>query len=142
MKAEKSSGKESILSSLNALFIYANISGVPTHFQMKNHSFNSRISRYFWSLLSFACFLLNCYFQLFNFLQNIVLCFCDKYYIFTLEVIPSKLFSYSSYYFTFSFVTGIPLIFAFQFYFSGKFQKIWNFFQRTRRTNFSLKKFL
>ncbi len=129
MKSEKSSGKENILSSLSSLFVYTNVCGIPTYHEPRNYSCKNRILGYFWGFLSFICLSLNCCFQIFNFFQNVVLCFCDQYYIYTLKIVPTRLFSYSSYYFTLSFVAGIPLIFVFQFYFSGKFQKILNSFQ-------------
>jgi len=122
MKSKKSSGKESIQSSLNSLFLYASIFGIPTSFESRNQSWKNRFLGYFWGFLSFTCLLLNCCFQIFNFFQNVVLCFCDRYYILVFKGIPFKLFEYSSFYLTPSFVAGIPLIFIFQIYFSRKFE--------------------
>lgn len=129
MKSEKSSGKESIQSSLNSLFLYTSISGIPTSFGPRNHSCKNRILGYFWGFFSLICLILNCCFQTFNFFQNVVISFCEVPFFYSLKYAPTKLFEYSLYYLTPSFLAGIPLIFAFQFYFSRKLQKIFNSFQ-------------
>jgi len=129
MKSEKSSGKESIQSSLNSLFLYTSISGIPTSFGPRNHSRKNRILGYFGGFLSLTCLLLNCCFQTFNFFQNVVIRFCEGSFFYLLKSAPTKLFEYSLYYLTPSFLAGIPLIFAFQFYFSRKLRKIFDSFQ-------------
>lgn len=122
----KSPEEKNILWSLKPVLMYTKISGIPTYDASENKSCTYRILGYFWFILSLTCLFLNCFFQIFNFVEDMkkrYVCGFSifdslKYFPFAFADLLGK--SYSKPFF----VTGVPLVFALQFYFTGKFQKI------------------
>ena len=123
------SAKKSIKWSLNPFLIYFKISGIPAYYETESQkSRKNRILRYFWRFLSFTCLLLNCYFQIYNLIQNMKI-ELDWNIFNGIETAPTVIFKIFISFLRPVFQAGVPLIFTFQFYFSGRFQKILNDFQ-------------
>ena len=106
--------------------MHTKISGMPPYRELGNESCIHRILGYFWFILSLICLFLNCFFQIFNFVEDMkrrFLC-AGQSRFYSLQLVPYVFGDFLISCLGPIFVAGVPLIFTFQFYFTGKFQKI------------------
>lgn len=125
-KSGKSFKKMSILSSLNPLFVCAQISGIPAYSEPRNKSCFIRIFGYFSFMLTLISLSINCFFQVYNFFEAIQLRFVCGSLNYAYTNLPLQMAELFQIFIRPLFVAGVPLIFTFQFYFTGRFQKIWS----------------
>lgn len=139
--------KNSILGSLKPVVIFSKICGTPTFI---GNPVNSNSIRWIMGYIicqipSLVCLFLNSFFNVYDLVQKKRPYFCE--YFSRDELLIQKLdekmtietmqaqFSSDAYFSIESvmnpvFTTGVPLLFAFLFYFTGKFQNIWNFIRK------------
>ena len=106
--------------------MHTKISGMPPYRELENESCTHRILGYFWFILSLICLFLNCFLQIFNFVEDMkrrFLC-AGQSRFYSLQLVPYVFGDFLISCLRPIFVAGVPLIFTFQFYFTGKFQKI------------------
>ena len=120
----------SILWSLNPVVVLMKICGIPTNFELANKigcTAHRVFFYYFWRILSFICLLLNCFFQNYNLVQEMkTVSICSSFSFDYWKLIPFDFAELARVCLEPIYITGIPLVFSFQFYFTGKLQKIWN----------------
>lgn len=127
------------MSTLNPIVMFMNICGIPTLFckQEKAKSCSHRLLGYIWPITSLICLSLNILFQSYNFLGiSFHPIFCknrtlenDKYratYEQTWQSTPLQVQILFQDITKLGVVTGIPLVFSFQFYFTERFKKMWS----------------
>ncbi len=131
--AEKSSEKikMSIAWSLKPVLFFMKISGIPTYYEPKIKHCILRILGYFCHYFpSLICLFLNCFFQINRFVE-------DCYRHFSLNIINNNIvppvlqecIETLQIAFEPLLVTGVPFVFACQFYFTKKFKTIWSSIQ-------------
>ena len=121
--------KMSIRWSLNPVVVLMKICGIPTYIEPRNKSCTVPrvIFDYFWRILSFICFLLNSFFQIYNLIQEMkTVSVCSSFSFDYWKLIPFDFAELARVCLEPIYITGIPFVFSFQFYFTGKLQKIWN----------------
>lgn len=124
---KKSSEEKSILWSLKPVLIYTKISGLATYQELGNKSCTAhRILGYFWFILSLICLFLNCFFQIFNCVEDIkrrFLC-AGQSRFYSVQLVPYVFGESLISCLRPIFVAGVPLIFAYKFYFYWDIKKI------------------
>lgn len=118
----------SIFFSLNPLVIFMKFCGVPIYPEPENNK-NCTTLRvlvdFIWRSLSLICLSLNCFFQTYNFVYEMKINFICSSFSFTYwKLIPFDFVDYTRTFLRPIFITGVPFAFAFQFYFTERFQNI------------------
>ncbi len=130
ISASLSKNEMSIFWSLKPLVIFMKICGVPIYFETENNkscTINRLLVNFLWRSLSLVCLLLNCFFQTYNFVYEMKFAFlCSPPSFFYWKLIPFDFMEYAQKCLEPIFITGVPLVFAFKFYFTQNFQMIWS----------------
>lgn len=127
---KSSEKKKGIEWSLSPILTFSKICGIPAiHLKPKGSVLHGVICG-IWKLTSLFCLSLNSFFQLFNcFIHSI---FCSSV---NKKIKDANMFPYE-WHFLFKYVVeqtfkfGVPLIFAFQFYLTGRFQYIFSIIRK------------
>jgi len=143
-KAGNSSAKKSytIQWSLYPVLIYTKICGIPSCYYTTPRNPNKRVCShlpsgysflYIGNIPSLICLLINCFFQIFHFVERITFRFlCGLYSLGSLDIlyVPVSFANLCQVLIEPMYITGVPLAFAFHFYCTKKFQNIWNSIQK------------
>jgi len=125
-RVEKLFERKNILLSLNPLFVYTKISGIPAYSEQRNESCCNQILGYFSRILTFISLFINCFFQVYNCAEGIQTRFnCGRLNDVLINLPLQLTESFQLFIRTF-FVAGVPLVFAFQFYVTRRFKQIWS----------------
>lgn len=126
-------GRKSIEWSLKPIILLTKIFGIPTFCRLNKNRSKSIIIQfleYFWLRVpSLTCLLLHCFFHTYSFVSRLIIRFVckkvnqDNWNFKYLPMIGGELFQIVV---LFAFDVGIPLVFAFQFFCTERFQNIWN----------------
>lgn len=127
----------SIAKSMRPILIFLEICSIPTYNKMGKSSYrlssNYRVFIYFLrSLPSLICLLLNCSFQVYNMVGNMKIYFdCDSLsFSMAWKLLPMAVSALFQFVMKLIFMTGIPLVFAIQFYLTGRFQQMLSSLQK------------